>query len=84
MSIEMPIEMSAENPISDIQRYFWRKWRKITENRPRAYALTIKMEQHYRKIENSRKSKFREFPRSCLQKKRLFLKHKCYVLQFVI
>ena len=49
-------KMSAENPILGTQRYFWRKWRKMTENRPRVCALTIKMGSHYRKIENPGKS----------------------------
>ena len=42
MSIKMSIEMSAENPILGTQRYFWRKWRKMTENGPRALSLRLK------------------------------------------
>ena len=43
---EIHRKMSAENPILGTQRYFWRKWRKMTENAPNPIALYTKAPPH--------------------------------------
>ena len=46
--------MSAGNPILGTQQHFWRKWRKITENRPRPQAPPHKTPPHTAKLKISK------------------------------